>query len=150
MFELVCIIAMRRTIVLPNWVLHDSNTYHRALLLWIYYLFFRWPKSISSSVQLHFELQFGRFSQRVHLLLKIIRITAIRSNLDIMCPQFTWNVDQKCKYVEFVRILFKITRPASRKSYLVIIGPNPQEKSSRIRFGHNSESLVYPIENHIW
>ena len=74
-------------------------------------------------------------------------------------PQFTWKVDQKWNYVKFklVRKLLRITHLAHRKSYLVIICPNSQEKLSKSlirsnssRFEHCSESLIWPIGSHIW
>ena len=50
-----------------------------------------------------------------------------------------------------------MTHLAHRKSYLVIICPNSHEKltkseinSNSSRFEHCSESLIWPIESHIW
>ena len=48
-------------------------------------------------------------------------------------PQFTYKVDQKWNWVKFksVRTLLRITHLTHRKSYLVIIGPNSQEKLTK-------------------
>ena len=54
-----------------------------------------------------------------------------------MCPnsheKFTKSVNTGMSNLESVRILLKITRPSSRKSYLVIIGPNPQAKLTKTK-----------------
>ena len=50
-------------------------------------------------------------------------------------PQFTWIVYQKLNYVklESVWTLLKITRLASGKSYLIIIGPNHMENWAKFK-----------------
>ena len=71
-------------------------------------------------------------------------------------PQFTYKVDQNVK-LESARTLLRITHLTIRKSYLIIICPNSQEKltkseirSSWSQFEHCSESLVWSIESYIW
>ena len=105
------------------------------------------------------KVKLGKVGVGSNIAQKITRQAHRKSYLIIICPQFTWKVEQKWNYVKLksVRTLLRITRLANRKSYLIIICPNAHEKLTKSeimwswsQFEHFSESLVYPIGIYIW
>ena len=63
-------------------------------------------------------------------------------------PKFTWKVGKKWNYVKLklALTLLKFTHPAFRKSYLIIIGPNPHAKLTKCEIN----ALIQSLGSHIW